>query len=40
MKKFPDRWTVEIVIGARKPGAETPSKAFPWGIYRLGVLHG
>jgi len=40
VKKLSDRWTVEIVIDARKLGAATPSKAFLWGIYRLGVLHG
>jgi len=40
VKKLLDRWTVEI--DARKLGAETPSKAFPWGIgiNRLSVLHG
>jgi hypothetical protein len=34
VKKYPDRWTAEIVIDAKVlgAGAEMPSKSSPWGI--------
>lgn len=34
VKKYPDRWTAEIVIDAKTlgAGAEMPSKSSPWGI--------
>jgi len=34
VKKYPDRWTAEIVIDAKAlgAGAEMPSKSSPWGI--------
>jgi len=32
VKKFPDRWTVEIMIPTTDLGKMGPTKVFPWGI--------
>jgi hypothetical protein len=32
VKKYPDRWTVEVKIDAKPISGERPTPAFPWGV--------
>jgi hypothetical protein len=32
VKKYPDRWTVEMQIDAKTLAAERPTPSFPWGV--------
>jgi hypothetical protein len=32
VKKYPDRWTVELKIDAKAISGERPTKTFPWGV--------
>ncbi len=32
VKKYPDRWTVEMKIDAKPISGERPTKTFPWGV--------
>ncbi len=32
VKKYPDRWTVEMKIDAKPLDGKRPTKAFPWGV--------
>ena len=32
VKKYPDRWTVEMQIDAKSLSTERPTPSFPWGV--------
>jgi len=32
VKKYPDRWTVEVMIDAKAIAGERPTPAYPWGV--------
>ncbi len=32
VKKYPDRWTVEVQIDAKSISGERPIPSFPWGV--------
>lgn len=32
VKKYPDRWTVQVKIDAKAIAGERPTPAFPWGV--------